>query len=63
MRRARRGCRVSDRQVYLLDSGGISRWVGGDRRRGACTKDANRSDIPVITTSIHLAEAYHAPTP
>jgi predicted nucleic acid-binding protein len=51
---------VSDGQVYLLDSAGLSQWVRGDRRMGAPLKDADRSDIPVITTSMTLVEAYHA---
>jgi predicted nucleic acid-binding protein len=51
---------VSDGQVYLLDSEGLSQWVRGDRRMGVRLKDADRSDIPVITTSMTLVEAYHA---
>lgn len=51
---------MSDGQVYLLDSEGLSLWVRGDRRMGARLKDADRSDIPVITTSMTLVEAYHS---
>lgn len=51
---------MSDGQVYLLDSEGLSRWVRGDRGMGARIKDAERSDIPVVTTSMTLVEAYHA---
>ncbi|WP_405584770.1 PIN domain-containing protein [Streptomyces sp. NBC_01190] len=50
---------MSDGQVYLLDSEGLSQWVRGDRRMGARLKDADRSDIPVVTTSMTLIEAYH----
>jgi len=50
---------VSDGQVYLLDSEGLSQWVRGDRRMGLRLKDAARSDIPVVTTSMTLVEAYH----
>ena len=49
---------MSDGQVYLLDSEGLSQWVSGDRRMGARIKDADRSDIPVVTTSMTLIEAY-----
>ena len=51
---------MSDGQVYLLDSEGLSRWVRGDRRMGARIKDADRVDVPVVTTSMTLIEAYHA---
>nr|WP_202451571.1 hypothetical protein [Streptomyces sp. SID4948] len=44
----------------MLDSEGLSQWVRGDRRMGARLKDADRSDIPVVTTSMTLIEAYHA---
>jgi predicted nucleic acid-binding protein len=50
---------VSDGQIYLLDSEGLSQWVRGDRRMGLRLKDADRSDIPVATTSMALVEAYH----
>lgn len=50
---------MSDGQIYLLDSECLSQWVRGDRRMGARIKDADRSDIPVITTSMTLIEAYH----
>lgn len=50
---------MSDGQVYLLDSEGLSQWVRGDRRMGLRLKDADRSDIPVVTTSMTLVEAYH----
>jgi predicted nucleic acid-binding protein len=46
--------------VYLLDSEGLSQWVRGDRRMGLRLKDADRSDIPVVTTSMTLVEAYHS---
>jgi predicted nucleic acid-binding protein len=51
---------VSVEQVYLLDGEGLSQWVRGDRRMGLRLKDADRSDIPVVTTSMTLIEAYHA---
>ncbi len=51
---------MSVAQVYLLDSEGLSQWVRGDRRMGLRLKDADRSDIPVVTTSMTLVEAYHA---
>jgi predicted nucleic acid-binding protein len=51
---------VSDGQVYLLDSEGLSQWARGDRRMGARLKEADRSDIPVVTTSMTLIEAYHS---
>lgn len=51
---------MSDGQVYLLDSEGLSQWVRGDRRMGARIKGADRSDVPVVTTSMTLIEAYHA---
>lgn len=50
---------MSDGQIYLLDSEGLSQWVRGDRRMGLRLKDAHRSDIPVVTTSMALVEAYH----
>jgi predicted nucleic acid-binding protein len=51
---------VNDGHVYLLDSEGLSQWVRGDRRMGVRLKDADRSDIPVVTTSMTLVEAHHA---
>jgi len=51
---------VSVGQVYLLDSEGLSQWVQGDRRMGLRLKDADRSDIPVVTTSMTLVETYHS---
>jgi predicted nucleic acid-binding protein len=50
---------VSHGHVYLLDSEGLSQWVRGDRRMGLRLKDADRSDIPVVTTSMTLIEAYY----
>lgn len=51
---------MSAGHVYLLDSEGLSQWVRGDRRMGLRLKDADRSDIPVVTTSMTLVEAYHS---
>lgn len=45
--------------VYLLDSEGLSQAVLGNRAMGARLKDADRSGIRVVTTSITLIEAYH----
>ncbi|MEV5412931.1 DNA-binding protein [Thermopolyspora sp. NPDC052614] len=44
---------------YLLDSEGLSQAVRGERRMGARLKDADRSGIRVMTTSMSLIEAYH----
>jgi predicted nucleic acid-binding protein len=45
--------------VYLLDSEGLSQAVLGSRAMGARLKDADRSGIRVVTTSMTLIEAYH----
>jgi predicted nucleic acid-binding protein len=45
--------------VYLLDSEGLSQAVLGHRVMGARLKDADRSGIRVVTTSMTLIEAYH----
>ncbi|MEU5387257.1 PIN domain-containing protein [Kitasatospora cineracea] len=45
--------------VYLLDSEGLSQAVLGHRAMGARLKDADRSGIRVMTTSMTLIEAYH----
>ena len=45
--------------VYLLDSEGLSQAVLGNRAMGARLKDADRSGIRVVTTSMTLIEAYH----
>lgn len=45
--------------VYLLDSEGLSQWVRGERRMGMRIKDALRTGIRVMTTSMTLIEAYH----
>lgn len=45
--------------VYLLDSEGLSQTVLGNRVMGARLKDADRSGIRVVTTSMTLIEAYH----
>jgi predicted nucleic acid-binding protein len=45
--------------VYLLDSEGLSQAVLGHRMMGARLKDADRSGIRVVTTSMTLVEAYH----
>ncbi|MHA6761486.1 PIN domain-containing protein [Streptacidiphilus sp. PAMC 29251] len=45
--------------VYLLDSEGLSQAVLGNRAMGARLKDADRSGIRVMTTSMTLIEAYH----
>ncbi len=45
--------------VYLLDSEGLSQAVLGHRSMGARLKDADRSGIRVMTTSMTLVEAYH----
>jgi predicted nucleic acid-binding protein len=44
--------------VYLLDSEGLSQAVLGHRAMGARLKDADRSGIRVVTTSMTLIEAY-----
>lgn len=48
---------MSDGQVHRLYSKCLSQWVPGVRLR---ITDADRSDIPVVTTSMTLVEAYHA---
>jgi predicted nucleic acid-binding protein len=48
--------------VYLLDSEGLSQAVLGHRSMGARLKDADRSGIRVLTTSMTLIEAYHGRT-
>ncbi|MFJ7269721.1 PIN domain-containing protein [Streptomyces sp. NPDC099050] len=45
--------------VYLLDSEGLSQAVLGNRAMGARLKDADRSGIRVMTSSMTLIEAYH----
>ncbi|MFC1417660.1 PIN domain-containing protein [Streptacidiphilus cavernicola] len=45
--------------VYLLDSEGLSQAVLGNRTMGARLKDADRSGVRVMTTSMTLIEAYH----
>ena len=45
--------------VYMLDSEGLSQAVLGHRAMGARLKDADRSGIRVVTTSMTLIEAYH----
>ncbi|MDH6128741.1 hypothetical protein [Kitasatospora sp. GP82] len=45
--------------VYLLDSEGLSQAVLGNRAMGARLKDAHRSGVRVMTTSMTLVEAYH----
>ncbi len=45
-------------RVLLLDSEGLSLAVRGDRRMGVLIRQANRRDIPVLTTSMTLIEAY-----
>ncbi|WP_239309074.1 MULTISPECIES: PIN domain-containing protein [unclassified Frankia] len=45
--------------VYLLDSEALAQAVRGERRMGARLKDADRSGIRVVTTSMTLIEAYH----
>lgn len=45
--------------VYLLDSEGLSQAVLGNRVMGARLKDADRSGIRVVTSSMTLIEAYH----
>jgi predicted nucleic acid-binding protein len=47
-------------RIYVLDSEGLSRWVGGERRLGAYLKRAENARAPVVTTSMTLIEAYHA---
>jgi predicted nucleic acid-binding protein len=46
--------------TYVLDSEGLSQWARGERRMGARLKDAERADIPVVTTAMTLIEAYHS---
>jgi predicted nucleic acid-binding protein len=45
--------------VYVLDSEGLSQAVLGHRAMGARLKEADRSGIRVVTTSMTLIEAYH----
>jgi predicted nucleic acid-binding protein len=45
--------------VYVLDSEGLSQAVLGNRAMGARLKEADRSGIRVVTTSMTLIEAYH----
>ncbi|MCJ0872163.1 PIN domain-containing protein [Streptomyces sp. AP-93] len=45
--------------VYLLDSEGLSQALLGNRVMGARLKDADRSGIRVVTSSMTLIEAYH----
>ncbi|MEU3493621.1 PIN domain-containing protein [Kitasatospora cineracea] len=45
--------------VYLLDSEGLAQAVLGHRAMGARLKDADRSGVRVMTTSMTLIEAYH----
>ena len=45
--------------VYVLDSEGLSQAVLGNRLMGARLKDADRSGIRVVTSSMTLVEAYH----
>lgn len=51
---------MNGNRVYVLDSEGLSRWVGGERRMGAYVRQADSAKIPVITTSMTLIEAFHA---
>ncbi|MFJ8946379.1 hypothetical protein ACIRG4_24650 [Streptomyces sp. NPDC102395] len=44
---------------YVLDSEGLSRTVRGERLMLARVKDAHRSGIRVVTSSMTLIEAYH----
>ncbi|WP_179382427.1 hypothetical protein [Streptomyces sp. SA15] len=44
---------------YVLDCEGLSRAVRGDRQMIARLKDAHRSGIRVVTSSMTLIEAYH----
>jgi hypothetical protein len=44
---------------YVLDCEGLSRAVRGDRPMLARLKDAHRSGIRVVTSSMTLIEAYH----
>lgn len=45
--------------VHVLDSEGLSQAVLGHRAMGARLKDADRSGIRVVTTSMTLVEACH----
>ncbi|BFV58550.1 hypothetical protein KCMC57_up36540 [Kitasatospora sp. CMC57] len=45
--------------VYVLDSEGLSQAVLGHRVTGARLKEADRSGIRVVTTSMTLIEGYH----
>jgi len=49
---------MTGNRVYALDSEGLSRWVRGERRMGACLRHADDAGIPVVTTSMTLIEAY-----
>lgn len=51
---------MSGGQVHLLDSEGLSQFVGGDRHMGQRIKAADRLGIPVVTTSMTLIEAFQA---
>jgi hypothetical protein len=44
---------------YVLDCEGLSRTVRGERRMLNRVKDAHRSGIRVVTSSMTLIEAYH----
>jgi hypothetical protein len=45
--------------TYVLDSEGLSRAVRGERMMLARLKDAHRTGIRVVTSSMTLIEAYH----
>jgi hypothetical protein len=48
------------RLCYVLDAEGLSRAVRGERTMTSLLKDAYRMDIPVVTSSMTLIEAYHS---
>ncbi|WP_405938205.1 hypothetical protein OG338_17410 [Streptomyces sp. NBC_00726] len=45
--------------TYVLDCEGLSRAALGDTKMKALLKDAHRTGIRVMTTSMTLVEAYH----
>ncbi|WP_327297017.1 hypothetical protein [Streptomyces sp. NBC_01197] len=48
-----------DVRCYVLDCEGLSRTALGDRAMAARVKDAQRSGMRVVTSSMTLIEAYH----
>ncbi|MFE7548676.1 PIN domain-containing protein [Streptomyces gardneri] len=48
---------------YVLDSEGLSRAVLGDPLMKARLKDAHRTGVRVVTSSMTMIEAYHSKVP